>query len=343
MPKLIDIQDFLDLRSKYLTIDVRSPKEFLHGHIPEAINLPLFNDTERAKVGTIYKQVSKEAAITKGLEIVGPKMSGFVKKVSKWCPEKKVIVHCWRGGKRSGSFAWLLELVGFEVYVIEGGYKKYRNFVLDNLNNLQLKLIVIGGKTGSGKTEILRNLPSFGEQIIDLESLANHKGSAFGWIGEEEQPTNEHFENLLFHTILSLDKNKRIWVENESRTIGSVFIPEQFWSLKKNSPIIQIVASDEDRLKKLISDYAQSGKEVLKASFKKIEKKLGNNHYQQAIQMIENEDYIGAAKIALDYYDKTYQFSLLKNNIDRVYEVQIENQDTYTITQNIIKVADELE
>jgi len=343
MPKLIDIKDFLDMRSKYLILDVRSPKEFLHGHIPEAINLPLFNDEERAKIGTIYKQVSKEAAITKGLEIVGPKMSGFVKKVTKWCPDKKVIVHCWRGGKRSGSFAWLLELVGFEVFVIEGGYKKYRNFVLEGLNKLSLKLIVIGGKTGSGKTEILRTLPSFGEQIIDLESLANHKGSAFGWIGEPNQPTNEHFENTLFHAILSLDHSKRIWVENESRTIGSIFIPEQFWSLKKSSPILQIVVSDEERLKKLIIDYAQFGKDVLIASFKKIEKKIGNYHYQNAIQLIENEDYAGAAKIALDYYDKTYQFSLLKNNIDRVYEVQIENQDTYTITQNIIKVADELE
>jgi tRNA 2-selenouridine synthase len=179
-------------------IDVRSPAEFARAHIPNAHSLPLFNDEERAKVGTMYKQMSPEAALLKGLEIVGPKMSGFVKKAIKWSPDRKVIVHCWRGGKRSGSVAWLLKFAGFDVLTIEGGYKNYRQTVLQSFDNQLLKnMIILGGKTGSGKTYILKELEKRGEQIIDLEGLANHKGSAFGWIGENQQPTTEHFENLL--------------------------------------------------------------------------------------------------------------------------------------------------
>ena len=339
MPTIIDIKEFINIRKEFLTIDVRSPKEFLQGHIPEAVNLPLFNDTERAKVGTIYKQISKESAIIKGLEIVGPKMSGFVKKVSKWCPNKKVIVHCWRGGKRSGSFAWLLELVGFEVFVIAGGYKKYRQYVLENLNQMQLNLIVLGGKTGSRKTEILRGLKENGEQIIDLEAIANHKGSAFGWIGEANQPSVEHFENMLFHTIEALDITKRVWVENESRSIGSVFIPEVFWNNMKNSPLVNIKIPDQIRLEKLVADYAQCGKEVLIQSFKKIEKKIGYNHFKSAVEFVENEDFISAAKIALAYYDKAYLHSLQNNPTLSKLDIDLDGENL-EISIDILKKID---
>ncbi|NJN34457.1 MAG: tRNA 2-selenouridine(34) synthase MnmH, partial [Saprospiraceae bacterium] len=135
------------------------------------------------------------------------------------------MLYCWRGGKRSGSMAWLLSFAGFDVATVAGGYKNYRNLVLQSFENQSLKLIILGGKTGSGKTQILKELEKKGEQIIDLEALAHHKGSAFGWIGEEKQPSSEQFENSLFEVIRKIDPTKRVWVENESRNIGTVFIP----------------------------------------------------------------------------------------------------------------------
>ncbi len=343
MPKVIDIQEFIAIRAGVLLIDVRSPKEFAQGHILGAVNLPLFNDAERAIVGTIYKKQGKDLAIIKGLEIVGPKMSGYVKKVTKWCPDKKLIVHCWRGGKRSGSFAWLMELVGFEVFVLEGGYKKYRQLVLSDLLQSNLSLIVIGGRTGSGKTELLQAMARLGEQIIDLEALANHKGSAFGWIGEAAQPSVEHFENLLFEKIQSLDPKQRIWVENESRSIGMVFLPDGFWQNLKKSPLVNIEIPTEVRIQKLIQAYAHCGKEVLVESFKKIEKKLGFNHCKAAIDAVNQGDLSTAATIALQYYDKTYGHSLAENPTEKKYFVAIGGQngcEDAEIVRNLPEVRD---
>ncbi len=340
MPKVIDIQEFIAIRAGVLLIDVRSPKEFAQGHILGAVNLPLFNDAERAIVGTIYKKQGKDFAILKGLEIVGPKMSGYVKKVTKWCPDKKLIVHCWRGGKRSGSFAWLMEFVGFEVFVIEGGYKKYRQLVLSNLLQSDLSMIVIGGRTGSGKTELLKAIGERGEQIIDLEALANHKGSAFGWIGEAPQPSVELFENLLFEKIRSLDAHQRVWVENESRSVGTVFLPEGFWQNLKRSPLVNIEIPTEIRIQKLIAAYAHCGKEVLIESFKKIEKKLGYNHCKAAIDAVNQGDLAAAASIALHYYDKTYGHSLAHNQTEQKYFVPIGGLDSRKDAEYICQMSE---
>lgn len=156
-----------------------------------------------------------------------------------------------------------------------------------------------------------------GEQIIDLEALANHKGSAFGWIGEAPQPSVELFENLLFEKIRSLDAHQRVWVENESRSVGTVFLPEGFWQNLKRSPLVNIEIPTEIRIQKLIAAYAHCGKEVLIESFKKIEKKLGYNHCKAAIDAVNQGDLAAAASIALHYYDKTYGHSLAHNQTAR--------------------------
>jgi tRNA 2-selenouridine synthase len=303
---------------KYLSdrilIDVRAPAEYAHAHIPNALSLPLFNDAERAKVGTAYKQISPENALLKGLEIVGPKMSGFVKKGIKWSPNRKVVVHCWRGGKRSGSMSWLLRFAGFDVLTLEGGYKNYRNNVLQYFDNQRFNIIILGGKTGSGKTQILHELARQGEQILDLEALANHKGSAFGWIGEKAQPSTEQFENDLHAALLKLDPTRRVWVENESHSVGSVYIPQAFWAQMKSSPLLHLEVPFDQRVQHLVKVYTTTSQEDLKLSFEKIRKRLGHEATQNAIEAIDNQDFATAAAIGLKYYDKTYTYNL-DNNI----------------------------
>ncbi len=193
----IDSEKFLTLSQSQVIIDVRSPSEFEHGHITGAVNIPVFDDEERKKVGTLYKQAGKQPAIMAGFDFVGPKMSQIAKLAQKAAPQKRVFIHCWRGGMRSSGIGWLLKTAGFEVSVLEGGYKTYRRFVRQKLGE-EINLIVLGGKTGSGKSDILNELATFGEQIIDLEKIAHHKGSAFGDLGQEKQPSNEQFENNLY-------------------------------------------------------------------------------------------------------------------------------------------------
>jgi len=178
-------------------IDVRSPGEFVRGHIPGAHSVPLFTDEERAVVGTLYKQQGRDAAVREGLRIVGPKLATIVDEARALAPDGRIGVHCWRGGERSGSVAWLLDKAGFtEVFTLKRGYKAFRQHVLEAFN-MPHDLRVLGGYTGTGKTETLAHLRELGEQVIDLEGLAHHKGSSFGALGEEPQPTTEHFENLL--------------------------------------------------------------------------------------------------------------------------------------------------
>ena len=329
---------------QYLTdrvlIDVRSPAEYAHAHIPNALSLPLFNDEERAKVGTLYKQVSAENALIKGLEFVGPKMAGFVKQAIKWSPNRKLLIHCWRGGKRSGSMAWLMQMAGFDVVTIDGGYKNYRNFILQSFENQPLKIILLGGKTGSGKTPILKELEKRGEQIIDLEDLANHKGSAFGWIGEEQQPSVEQFENNLYEFFREINPDRRVWVENESRNIGSVSMPQGFWNQMKSAPLIHIEIPFFDRVNHLVNVYTQTSKDDLILSFQKIASKLGTENLKKTIGWIEKDDFETAAAMALKYYDKTYMHGFENNTSPKKHILEIHQFDCEKSADKLIELAD---
>ena len=323
-------------------IDVRSPAEYAHAHVPSALSLPLFNDKERAQVGTIYKQVSPENALLKGLDFVGPKMSGFIKKAIKWSPTRKVIVQCWRGGKRSGSMAWLLKFAGFDVLTVAGGYKAYRQFVLQQFENQRIKPIILGGKTGSGKTIVLKELERQGEQIIDLEQIAHHKGSAFGWIGEKEQPSSEQFDNDLFEVFRKLDPNRRVWIENESRSIGSVFIQQGFWNQMRNAPLIHIEVPFDLRVKHLVAGYAQTSKEDLVTSFEKIPKKLGYDQAKKAIKYVQNGQYEDAAAIGLKYYDKAYNFGFESHPSLNKHILDITTFDAAQTANQLIDLAESI-
>jgi tRNA 2-selenouridine synthase len=338
----IKIEQLWDYSDDRILIDVRSPSEFKQAHIPNAKNLPLFTDDERVRVGTAYKQVSPENALLKGLEFVGPKMSSFVKKVIMWSPERKVMVHCARGGKRSGSMSWLLKFAGFDVLTVEGGYKHYRNYVLQQFDNQPLSMIILGGQTGSGKTAILQELKAQGEQIIDLEALANHKGSAFGWIGEKEQPSTEQFENELFEVFRTIDPTKRVWIENESRSVGSVYIPQGFWNQMRKATLIHVEVPFETRVKHLVSVYCQTSKEDLVLAFQKIAKKLGYDVLKKAVNFVENGDFESAAAIALKYYDKAYTYNLEKNDAPKIIIMDAPNYNIAQIAEQLIKQANAL-
>ena len=258
------------------------------------------------KSGTIYKQQSKEEAIELGYTFVNPKLENFISQAKQIAPNKQIIIHCWRGGMRSQSFAQHLSENGFSnVKVVSGGYKAYRNYVLQNLANL-VPIKLLGGYTGSGKTYILQELEKRGHQILDLEGLAHHKGSAFGGIGQAEQPTSEQFENFLFDKIQNLDLSKPVWVEDESYSIGSVNVPKQFHQQMRNAKLIFIDIPKEERAKHLVEEYANVGDNQLAESILKLSKRLGGVGVKTALDLLKQHNYFEVALLSLQYYDKLY-------------------------------------
>lgn len=334
MVKNIEIDQFLELRKSLPLFDVRSPGEYNAGHIPGAFNLPLFDDEERKIVGTAYKQQGREVAIMRGLDIAGQKLSGYVKQARKLSPGRKALMHCWRGGMRSDSLAWLLSTAGFDVYVLKGGYKTYRRHIGSGWLKAE-KIILLSGKTGSGKTFILERLKERGHQVLDLEGIAHHKGSAFGAIGQQPQPSSEQFENDLANIWHQFDLEKPIWIEDESRTIGKVFIPEKLYAAMAKASVLRIVIPDEQRIRHLIDDYAAFPKELLIESIKRITRKLGGDRATAAINALEIDDYYTAVGIILQYYDKAYTYDLTKKSGQQIYTLPLESIDEPALIERI--------
>lgn len=332
----LDTEQFLRSSGSGVIIDVRTPAEYLQGHIPGAVNLPLFTNEERAEIGTLYKQQGQQKAIHRGLEIVGPKMAGFVSTAIQQFGHQPLYVHCWRGGMRSSSMAWLLDTAGLVTFTLKGGYKAYRQKVLSDLSK-PLPYIVLGGYTGSGKTQILQALQARGEQVIDLEELANHRGSAFGHRGE--QPTTEQFANLLHQVQQTHDPNKRIWIEDESRSIGKIYLPDDFVEVKRRSPLVFLRLPQEVRAVYLVQEYGTIDTETLINSFRNIQKRLGGDRVQTALESLDSGDLNTAATIALQYYDKAYDQSMAANNQGTLHEASFEDGDIEQITSQLISLA----
>lgn len=336
MIERIEPEEFLHRTNNLPVLDVRSPKEFLQGHIPGAGNLPLFNDEERAIVGTIYNNSGRYAAILKGLEFAGPKLAEYVKKLVRIAPKKEVLLHCWRGGMRSEQMALLFDQAGFKIAVLNGGYKGYRKFIRNDLSR-KVQIIILGGLTGSGKTETLHALRDRGEQILDLEEIANHKGSVFGALGQEPQPTNEQFENNLYSRWEKFDFSTTIWVENESRMIGNITIPEPLFEQMAKAKVFILEVTREKRIRRLIEEYSQFEKEELKTGIMKIAEKLGGTRTKQALIAVDNNDFKTAAGIALDYYDKTYYFATSKRINNMIYTLSCQEIDPIATSEKIIE------
>ena len=337
----IDIETFLKRIKKLSVIDVRSPGEFEKGHIPGALNIPLFSNQERAHVGTVYKVKSKEKAIEVGYKYVLPKLEDFIYEAEKVAPDGEVIVHCWRGGMRSKSFAQHLSDNGFKtVYVLEGGYKTFRNHAL-NAFKTDAEICVIGGYTGSGKTHILSHMEKKGEQIIDLEGRANHKGSAFGGIGNGLQPTVEQFENNLFWDWKELDYSKTIWIEDESHRIGNVNIPMILYENMRTKPVVFLEIPRKERVKHLVEEYANCPKKDLIDSIERITKRLGGENTQIALQSIHDNNFEETANLALTYYDKYYLRGLNNRALqDNIFKLKLDSVDAIKNSEKIKKYYD---
>jgi len=317
---------------------VRSPKEFEQGHIPNAVNLPIFTNEERAIVGTLYKQEGREEAIIKGLELIGAKMADFVRTARQLSPEKRLLVHCWRGGMRSGSMAWLFDTVGFQTFTLEKGYKNYRRHVLSFFEQDFNNLLIIGGMTGSGKTSILKEIIAQGQQGVDLEGIANHKGSSFGSIGQEAQPSSEQFENEL-HSLVSQSLNSRIWLEDESRSIGRVYLPNKFWEQMQNSPIIYIQIPKHLRIERLVKEYAFCDKSLLESAVLRIQKRLGANHAKDALKALETDDFAKVADITLVYYDKAYSHDTARRKPESIHYLAVNEDNPIETATKAIELA----
>ncbi|MBM3403300.1 MAG: tRNA 2-selenouridine(34) synthase MnmH [Bacteroidetes bacterium] len=333
-----DAATFIRCSDQVPVVDVRSPLEYSQGHIPGAFNIPLFNDEERARVGTLYRQSGSEAAVLLGLDLAGVNLSRFVKEAKKIAPEKEVLVHCWRGGMRSASMAWLLDLAGFKTTILEGGYKSYRHYIRHRFS-CQANIMILGGMTGSGKSDILRSLASQGEQVLDLEGHACHKGSAFGAIGQQKQPTNEQFENNLFNDWRNFDFSKPVWIEDESRGIGTVSIPETLWENMLHASVIEVVVPKSDRIQRLVQEYASFDKHELEAAILRIRQAMGFDQAQLALDALRHDDFATVAEITLTYYDKTYLHHLQRRKEISLHTLELPSDDPEKNATQILAFA----
>lgn len=337
MVRALDITDFLALGTPI--IDVRSPKEFAQGHIHGAVSLPLFSDEERAVVGTLYKQQGRDPAVLEGLRIVGPKLAGIVEEARSVASDGRIRVHCWRGGERSGSVAWLLDKAGFaEVHTLRRGYKGFRNHVLASFE-LPIALNVLGGYTGTGKTETLGHLHDLGEQVIDLEGLAHHKGSSFGALGEAPQPTTEHFENMLWSAMSRLDMQRPIWVEDESVMIGRCKIPQAFFDRMRTAVLYFAEMPQEQRADRLVIDYGKYPKEQLADAVKRIEKRMGPQHCKSALHALEEGNLHSVAVLTLNYYDKAYAHGAAQRDQSRVIKLPARKEDLKGLAELMVRMS----
>jgi len=368
----ITIEKFLELEKRYPVLDVRSPGEYTHAHIPTAYSLPLFTDEERKQVGTAYKQQSREAAIKIGLDYFGVKMRKMVEEVEALLVGRRsltveqdqanneqrttnnVLVHCWRGGMRSAAVAWLLDMYGFKVYLLVGGYKAYRKWVLAQFEK-KYNFNIIGGYTGSGKTLLLHELKDRGKIIVDLEALASHKGSAFGALEGIAQPGQEMFENFLAQALADtgyrmLDKNAQhpvssiqypassIYLEDESQRIGNVQIPMALWYSMRKAPVFFMDIPFAERLDYITAEYGKLNKETIKGAILRIQKRLGGLETKNALQFLAENNFTECFRILLSYYDKWYHKGLYnRENISALLnKIPCTGVDTETNTQKLL-------
>ncbi len=308
-------------------IDVRSPDEYYKGNMPNSINIPLFDNEERSIVGTVYKKYGREKAVLKGLEFISDKIENIINNLFEAIntyktknhysilEEPTLKIYCARGGMRSQSISWLLEKYNQRSVRLKDGYKSYRKWTLERFNQ-KWNIVVIGGKTGTGKTKLLKLLDKNNYQIIDLEGLACHRGSTFGGLGMGEQPSNEQFENMIAEELKGFIKYKKIFVEAESSNIGKCKIPHEFFYQMKTAERIEIKKSESNRLEELIKTYSIFEEEDLIEAILRIKKRLGPQRTKIAIDSVKNKDWESVCKSVLEYYDKCYDHEKIgKENI----------------------------
>jgi len=305
--ELLHVQE----NKKLVFIDVRSPSEYNDSTIPGSVNIPLFDDKERAEVGTIYKQVSVHAAKERGLEIISAKLPAFIKEFSKIQGEKAVF--CWRGGMRSKTTATVLDLMGIRTFRLQGGYNAYRKWVVHTLQHIELKAnaYVLHGLTGTGKTAILHNLREKGYPVLDLEGMANHRGSIFGQIGFK--PNNQRtFDSLLVKELLRWHENTPyVLLEAESKRIGKIVLPELIVKKKELGLQLIIELPLEARVQHILEDYRpwEYQKECIEA-FGKIKSRIHTPIAAEIERNLVDGNFESAVRLLLEYYyDPRYSYT----------------------------------
>ena len=331
----LSIYDFLELRQQLAVVDVRSQGEFAEGHIHGATNIPLLNNEERVVVGTTYKQQGQHQAIKEGFRLVGPRLLEIINETERVAQGKEILVHCWRGGMRSNNFCQFVGMAKVKAQSVQGGYKAYRQLALESFSK-PLQITLLTGCTGSGKSEVLRALAVQGEQILDLEDIAKHKGSAFGGLLMPAQPTTEQFQNDLFEAILKLDLSRRVWVEDESIAIGKIFLPKTLWNTMNMSPLVQMDVPKEVRIARLVNEYGPADRDEFLMIMGKVIKKLGGQHYNAAKEKLLAGDMATTIDILLTYYDKAYLNSIHKRNAKIKFTLEWDGKDAENYASKLI-------
>ena len=310
-----------------MVIDVRAPTEFLSDHIPKAINMPVLSDIERDEVGRVYNQASPFEARKLGAAYISKNIANHLQcKLLKMGSDFQPLIYCWRGGQRSFAFNKILSEIGWRSFQLKGGYKTYRQDVIKGLEKSakELSLVVVSGYTGSGKTKVLHALKSEGEQIIDLEQLACHSGSLLGKRPGQTQPAQKHFESKLFETIRSCLTSRKIYVEDESATIGNLTLPAPFWKKMKISPLIWLETPLESRANFLVQEYAHlnSNSHELESLLKLIVRRGNAQLAREISEDIKKCKWKSVAtNLILGHYDPAYKKSIKRSKSKKVINI----------------------
>jgi tRNA 2-selenouridine synthase len=341
------VEDYLHSNSKIIPVDVRSPGEFLDGSIPGAVNLPLFSDDERKVIGTIYKKEGSKAAQWEAMKIVSPKLPdllGELKKIAE--EEKQPMLYCWRGGMRSKSFATFAQFSGLEPLRLTGGYRAYREKILELIPTLiPPKMVVLHGMTGVGKTKILSQLQQKGVPVLDFEQMANHSGSLFGDIGKSRPHNQKTFDALLFQALWEQKSSSYFVIEAESKRIGHAVLPSEILEAKEKGLHIYVHASLEKRVENVYMQYVHpfhrepNFRLRVDEKLKYVLKRIKNQDVKKSLQdAFLTENYRELIRILMtDYYDPKYDhsFSQYKGPI-----FHVEGNDPYLAAQEIQNIIE---
>ena len=306
----ITVEELLKQRQELTLIDVRSPGEYREFTIPGSLNIPLLDDAERAEIGTTYKQVSFQAAKDRGLQIISAKLPEFIKQFEQI--DSRKAVYCWRGGMRSKTTATVLSLMGIRVYRLTGGIRSYRQWVVNTLENFELKprMVVLNGHTGTGKTQLLRKLAEQGVPVLDIERLAGHRGSVFGQIGLK--PNNQKtFEALLLHELLRYNEQPFIVMEGESKRVGKAVMPEFLVEAKEKGIQLHVDMPLEARIRHIMEEYTPADhKEECMTAFERIRRRIHTPVAAEIERQLLMNHFDSAAALLLEhYYDPRYEHS----------------------------------
>lgn len=337
----IDIME-LEQLGAYVLVDVRSEGEYAEATIPGAYNIPLLNNQERAEVGTLYTQGSPRQARELGLRLISPKLPELVAEAQQLAAQGPLVLFCWRGGMRSKSLATVLDLMGLPVYRIQGGYKEYRHQVLSFFEGeFPMGVVVLRGNTGVGKTELLARLRQDGYPAIDLEKLANNRGSVFGDVGLGDPPSQKAFEAQLYEELLSLQQHGYVVVECESKRIGRVTLPANFFEAMQKGRQVLLYDSLPNRVERLVQEYTKvpGALSQIDAALERLVKNLGHERIKSLRTLLEQGQWgMFTEHMLLEYYDPLYGYP---NTPDAAYNLSLNHQDSMLALRELESYLDQ--